>query len=290
MSGVNTNFAASAAPYHHVLAADRREPRERTDQPVWRGSYDADDDRAQVVLPFAGRPRHQVFTFISWFVLGLKELANETKLAGKAHQLTHNAIAVAETLLRRCTDYETGRCTPSIETIMEKTRFSRPTVIHLLAQLRKLAGIDWVRRTVRTGRTSPAVEQTSNAYFINFEELPRRLLMYLRQKLDGVFDFDALPRQKGSPPLPAWKDRQTARLVARVVSGSFAGGKTLAQELADRARQISAASPTDRARVLWPDDPEAQRFFEESTTARPTTSASSDSRLQWGTYQEIQKE
>lgn len=246
---------------------DRRfAPRERTEQPVWRGSYDVDDPRAQVAFPFEGRKRSEMYTFISWFVIGLKTYKNETKKPGRSHTITNNMIDVAETLMRRCTDPKTGICCPSIETIMEKTGFARPTVISLLAKLRKYVGIDWVRRTVRTDEPSlrggQIVAQTSNAYFLDLAKLPLRLSMYLRQKLKGMFDFDRLPQHKGSPLLPSFRERRAGRLVAKATGGSWAGGsKPSTMRRQHQARISAARTPIERARAMWPDDPEAQRFY-----------------------------
>jgi hypothetical protein len=259
-----------------------------TEHRVWRGSYDENDKRAQVFMPFTGRD--PALKFIDHFILGMKKLANEKKIRGRAHAITHNMIAVAEAMLRTCTDFSTGRCTPAIETIMEKTRFARPTVIKLLKRLRELVGFDWVRRTVRTGKVVPAVEQTSNAYFIDLARVPRELFGYLRQKLHGVIDLDAAPRHQGSPKLPPFKERLAAKFVKQVTSRFSTSRKGLRGELRSRAEQISSASPAEEARRRWPDDPEAQRFYEESMRSRRGQDASSGSELQSPLKGEKQKE
>ncbi|MBU1605763.1 MAG: helix-turn-helix domain-containing protein [Alphaproteobacteria bacterium] len=253
----------TATSFANVL--DRRyAPRQRTDQPVWRGSYDENDPRAQVAFPFKGRKRAEIFKFISEFILAVRTYANETKIYGKPHTITNNMIDVAETLLRRCTDYETGQCSPSIETIMAKTGFARPTTISLLAKLREHLGIDWVRRTVRIDRPEAnggqVVAQTSNAYLIDFAKLPSRLKMHLRQKLKGLFDFDRLPKFKGSPLLPPFWQRAIGRQVRQASSASWAAHRNPDLDRRDLHTRWSAArSPEERAEILHPDDPEAQR-------------------------------
>ncbi len=278
----------TTASYANVLNR-RFGPREPTDQPVWRGSFDENDPRAQVSFPFQGRSKKDVFSFISWFILGARAFAKETKKYGSAHTITNNMIDVAETLLRRCTDYDSGRCTPSIETIMEKTGFSRPTTIALLAKLRQHLGIDWVRRTVRVdhpeARSGQRVAQTSNAYLIDFERMPSRLRMYLRQRLKGVFDFDRLPAFKGSPILPPYWQRKLGRLVSKQRSSWQRSPQDapvdreaqLREWSALEARLAHASTPQEQAAILFPDDPERQCWHvaEITAIAKPSEVSSS---------------
>ena len=234
-----------------------------TEHRVWRGSYDETDQRAQVIMPIGGEQK-ATLAFIDAYLLALEKWANETKVAGRRHRLSQNAIAVARTLLRRCTDFTTGRCTPCIATIMEKTRLAKPTVIALLARLREFGLLDWVRRTVRTGNApgeGPPVRQTSNAYFIDLARLPKQITLFLKQRLRGILDLDAAPRFKGSPPLPPFPERMLQKLTRKAFAGSTSERRaeraraTLAQRLA------ATSDPAARAQLMWPGDQAAQREF-----------------------------
>jgi hypothetical protein len=246
-----------------------------SDQRIWRGSYDENDSRAQVAMPTGGDTK-SALTFIDVYVLGLKKWANESKQRGRAHSITHNMIAVAETLLRRCTDFKTGRCTPCIETIMGKTGFARPTVISHLAKLRDQGMLDWVRRTVRTtGGEGPRIAQTSNAYFVDLQRLPKPVLLFLRQKLRGIIDLDAQPRMAGSPLLPPFHERMAQKLVKHAVA-ALCSDRRGDRKRAARARQIRATSdPHARAQLLWPHSPEMQEEWLAAVTNREAPSASS---------------
>lgn len=248
-----------------------------TDQRVWRGSYDENDKRAQVAMPMNG-DTSAALNFIDVYILALKKWANEIKKSGRAHSITHNMIAVAEALLRRCTDFKSGRCTPRIDTIMEKTGFARPTVISLLAKLRDHGLLDWVRRTVRkTGSEGPRIAQTSNAYFVDLQRLPKQVSLFLRQKLRGIIDLDAQPRMKDSPILPPFKERLAQKLVKSAVA-ALCGDKRADRDRAARARQIRATSDlAAQAALMWPHSPETQEGWLAVQAEPYGQSASSDS-------------
>lgn len=250
-----------------VLAA-----RTGTGQPVWRKSYDEEDARAQVTWPMDGGQK-QALRFIDCFVRTMKQYAQLTKADGRAHGMTQNAIWVAEVLLRRCTDFATGRCTPCLETIMRLTGFARPTVVRLLASLRGFGFLDWVRRTVRTGNRpgeGPQVRQTSNAYFVDFTRLPRGAYQTLKAMLGKTVNIDRAPRHAGSGPVPDRVQRLTTRL-AKSLTGRQESG------FAARARAIDGTTLDRRAERMWPGDAEAQAFFNEAMGVR---SASSDTSLE----------
>ncbi len=248
-----------------------------TEHRVWRGSFDENDDRAQVKMP-VGSDQRGTLAFIDVYILALKKWANECKQRGRAHSISHNMIAVAEVLMRRCTDFKDGRCTPQIATIMEMTGFAKPTVISLLARLREHKLLNWIRRTVRTGEERRPVQQTSNAYFIDMDSLPKQITGFLRQKLRGVIDLDKLPRFKGSPPLPPFKERIMQKLVRRV-TGAMTEDRRQDTERRRLASRIAATSdPAAKARLMWPDDPAAQQeYINASTSASIEPRASSGS-------------
>lgn len=265
----------TAVTFGNVLA------RKGTDEPerVWRCSFDEGDPRSQVAMPVGKETKHTL-AFIDYFVRALKRWANETKKKGRSHEISQNAIYVAEQLLRQCTDFKTGRCTPCIETIMEKTRFARPTVVRLLALLREHKFLNWVRRTVKTGNApgeGPQVKQTSNAYFIDLKALPAEVSRYLKQMLKGAIDLDAMPSWTGSGPVPPRALRLAGRLAARL----SIGGRSVSADLADRSRQISSAAHGHEAEARWPDDPDAQQFFNEAMGIPSRGSASSERSLEF---------
>lgn len=241
-----------------------------TGQPVWRKSYDEEDKRAKVGWPMNGEKK-QALRFIDCFIRTMKQYAQLTKADGRSHGMTQNAIWVAEVLLRRCTDFSTGRCTPCLETIQRLTGFARPTIVRLLATLRNFGFLDWVRRTARTGNKpgeGPQVRQTSNAYFVDFTRLPRNAYQALKALLGDTLDLDRAPRHAGSGPVPNRVQRLTARL-----RDSLTGRQD--QGFASRARQIDGTTLDNRAARMWPGDVEAQAFFNEAMGVKSASSGSS---------------
>ena len=127
--------------------------RRRTFQPVRRNSYDVHDARAKVFRPIAGGEVASALRWRDKLVQTAQEYDDHHKEHGsRLGPIGDTGIRVLHTLLTRCCDFKTGRCEPSIETLMRYTRYARATVVHALARLRKHGFLDWVRRTRKTER------------------------------------------------------------------------------------------------------------------------------------------
>jgi hypothetical protein len=221
----------------------------RTEQPCWRRSYDVDDPRAQVSRPIGDGTEAGALAFIDSFILTMKQWARLTKKRGKPHELSHNMVEIAETLLRRCTSFKTGECRPCLGTIMKLTGFARPTVVRALAKLRQLGFLDWVRRTVKTGNRpgeGPTVLQTSNAYFFDVTKLPMEALRGLRQLLGRQgHQVAEVPRQ-GSGPVPPKPKRTIRKLVLSAIGSAVQPYRPLSDAEITR-RQAEMRAEWERA-------------------------------------------
>lgn len=80
-----------------------------TDQPVWRGSFDIHDARAQVGRRFGNGTAKQANRVIDAIVETANDWAEEIKVEGKAHELTQNVIKTLTKTLRKCMAERTGR-------------------------------------------------------------------------------------------------------------------------------------------------------------------------------------
>lgn len=237
-----------------------------TEQPVWRGSVDVDDPRAQVARPIGDGTKDGAVRFIRSYIEAMKDYAEHIRAPGKAHEITANTIKLVERVLWKCTDWKTGRCEVTLERVMEVTNFSRPTVVRLLSVARRWRFIDWVRRTVKTGNApgdGPRVAQTANAYFFEVSRLPVEAYRRLKQLLGPKALPKEYPERTGSGPVPRKFARKAMRLVrnlARPFSQSLLAGP---KEIAERDRLLESLPLSAWAAVIHPNDPAAQRLFNE---------------------------
>lgn len=230
-----------------------------TGQPVRSESLDVDDPRAQVFRPIQGG-----HAFVDKYLDAFTEWANQIKQAGATHELSQNTRRVLEVTLRHCADYKTGICEPCLDTIMRLTRFARATVVRALAILKRHKWLSWVRRTERTGippGEGPQVRQVSNAYFLDLAALPRRVQMALKAKLRPKGVVLEIAREAR---MPIFRGRYSRR----------ARGKR-----ADLAAALAAAPLSRRAAILYPDDPEMQRDYNEMLFGSDDQGASSGTSL-----------
>ena len=259
------------------IGASFKIPFRHTDQPVWRGSYDVDDQRAQVVRPIGNGTQKGALDFIETLIEGMERWALETREPVRGHRLTANMIWLMKRLLRRCTDFETGRCEPTIETIQRLSGFSRPTVIRLLARARTFGFVEWVRRTVCTGNKpgdGPMVAQTSNAYFFEVTKMPVEVQRFLKQKLPAEC-VPEHPARHGSGRVPG-KFQRKARQLLRGLTGAFSSprkGHGPAEMKAMDAR-LAAAPPCEWPAIVFPNDPDAQAEYALVLGLAPAPSAS----------------
>jgi len=233
----------------------------RTEQPVWRGSLDVDDPRAKVERPLGDGTPEGAKEFIRAWIIALRDYAEHTRQPGKAHELTANLVKLIEAIMWRCLDRITGACEITLERIMEVTKFSRPTVVRLLAKARASGFIDWVRRTEKTENApgeGPRVKQTANAYFFEVTRLPVEAYRKIRQRLAKCPPKE-YPERRGSGPVPNRMARAAGKLV-RGLTGAWRGRNgAIMAERRDKADLLSNSTPEEQAALLYPDDLDSQR-------------------------------
>lgn len=250
--------------------------RRRTFQPVRRNSYDVHDARAKVFRPIAGGEVASALRWRDKLVQTAQEYDDHHKEHGsRLGPIGDTGIRVLHTLLTRCCDFKTGRCEPSIETLMRYTRYARATVVHALARLRKHGFLDWVRRTRKTENErgeGPQVAQETNAYFFELTRLPGRVFKRFKQLLGGRAAAQAeRQRQKDEA-------RREAELAATPLSrlGTALAGETDSElaalldrlgeaiEARDRAKaQASAPSASSASSVSEQNPPSASKIKKE---------------------------
>ncbi|HZU64948.1 MAG TPA: hypothetical protein VFF98_14780, partial [Novosphingobium sp.] len=289
--GLRGSTAASAVSYRH------------TDQPVWRGSFDVCDLRAQVGRLFGDGSTQQGHAVITAIVETAIAWADKVKEEGKAHQLTTNVIKTLERTLRSFMDFRTGACEASYDLISKAAYFGRITVIRHMKILRDLKWFDWVRRTEPTGngpKEGPRVKQAANAYFFEISRLPVAAQIHLRQilKRRGI-RLDEHPERQGSGPVPNRIQRLASR-VSQALSGARGSRRSPAEKAAliDEAAFVRAEMaffgdiPTDRwAALRHPQDPAAQAAYNArlgiDLCATASTGSSPESPLQNGKDKEF---
>ncbi len=172
----------------------------RTFQPVRRSSFDVSDRRAQVFRPIAGGGVAAGLKWKDKLVQTAQEFDDTNKEFGaRLGPIGDSGVRVLDTLLTRCCDFKTGRCEPSIDTIMRYTRYARATVVNALARLKRHGFIDWVRRTRRIDNErgeGPQVAQETNAYFFELTKLPGRVYERFKQLLGGRAAIKEAQRRK----------------------------------------------------------------------------------------------
>ena len=231
-----------AALYHRQDQSFRREAKPRRD------SFDINDPRAQVFRPI----RHGVH-FVDALLKVFDEWDDLTKRHGKRHALGQNCRKVLRALFW-CCDFKKGTCEPSIDALMAKTRFARPTVVRALKLLWAHGFIDWIRRTVKTNNApgeGPQVKQTSNAYFFDTKRLPGRCqkrLSELLRKAGKLFKPEDYPRPARYVGL---QERRANEIRDRSAYDRAVKRNALAR----------ATSDEERAKALYPNDCAAQRAW-----------------------------
>lgn len=138
----------------------------RIHQPVRRNSYHRGEREQRLWRPI-DRKR------IGATLRAAEQFDRTHKQAGKRNgPLGHIGLEVLRQLYR-IADYRSGRCEPSIDTLMRALRRSRDAVVKALARLRCHGFLNWIRRTEPTGiedGSGPRVRQIPNAYWFS---LPR---------------------------------------------------------------------------------------------------------------------
>ena len=222
---------------------------------MWRKSYDVEDRRAQVstiywdVVP----DNKNALRFFDTFERAIAQYSSMRREPGKPSPIGGNHLTVIRAL-RSFFDFKTGRCDPALDTIAKRCHpsLSRRTVIRCLDDLRQYCGIDWVRRTVRTGNSpgeGPQREQTSNSYFINLANMPIEILRTLRHKLGDRLREGARKVLAGSGPVPRLADK--ASTLINQLGRAFAG--PMRTEGAER-RALAAMTEDQRLAHMYRDD------------------------------------
>ena len=237
-----------------------------------RDSFDIDDPRAQVFRPI----EHGV-QFVDAMLEVFDEWDDLTKRKGQRHGMGQNCRKVLRALFW-CCDFKRGTCEPSLDALMAKTHFARPTVVRALKLLWANGFIDFIRRTARTGNApgeGPPVKQVSNAYFFDTARLPARCLARLKEKLRRKgkrFEPTAYPAPSRYQGLQQ-RRRDTIR------------DQVAYDRAVKRNAYLAAGTDEERAALLYPGDLDAQR-----THIAMAKGASSVSSLNPPLNRSIQKE
>lgn len=229
---------------------------------AWRRSYDVEDARAQVATIYwePTAKNENALNFFDVFTKTVVHYSDHIRRAGKQLPISMNAKAVLEALLS-VMDGKTGRCDPCLDTIAQRSRLSRRTVVRQLEALRAEKIVNWVRRTVKTGNAKgagPQRQQTSNAYFIDMMNLPIEIVRTLRQKLGSKLRETAKVFH-GSGKVPNRMAIQVERLRKSLVGALKAPG---AMKRTERSH-LASARPADVAAHVYRNDPDALRQHEE---------------------------
>lgn len=268
-------FRPGASPRGRFMGGAAMPKPHVSNQPVWRNSYDVNDKRADPARKILDGTVKAGRLFVEKWLETAFEWANHTRKDGEVHQLTGNAIKLMRDVMTAFLKFEDGRCEVTLESIMRATRFSRPTVVRLLARLRALGWIDWIRRTEKTGNKpgeGPQIKQAANAYFFEVSRLPIEAQRRLRQKLKQ-HEVKTHPDRVGSGPVPGLMQRKVSAL-ARGLTGLFKPRGPGPAEMADMDQRLEAAQPHERAAILYPNDPDAQAEYNALIAASLSRSAS----------------
>lgn len=238
----------------------------RTDKPIWRASFDIDDDRSKVGRPFGdGSPRQgrQVInairdTLLAW----VKKERVVPDQEGKPYRLRWDLGRTLEAALS-FTNFATGECIATYEMIAKAAGCCRMTAIRHMAILRKFNWIDWVRRSQPEG-------QAPNGYLFEISRLPFWAQLHLRQILHrkGV-TLQSHPERKGSGPVPNRAQRLAERLAKGFsntmdrITGSRRRDAQMAEAAFIRAEMehFGDISSSQWAAIRHPDDPAAQEAY-----------------------------
>lgn len=241
--------------------------------PTWRNSYDINDPRAQVSTVHweVTADKRDAFAFFDVFKKSVWDYSAHIRGKGKQMPICANAERVLRALIGFM-DFKTGRCDPTLDSIAAASKLSRRTVVRQLQVLRERCGIEWVRRTVRTGNApgyGPQRKQTSNSYFIDLAKVPVEIMRALRQKLGDRLK-EARARRPGSGSVPN-------RMMSKIAGLAYSVAGALGAQSAGIAERRRLAGATDQERFthMYRDDPEGLR--EHRAMLRSGESASAKS-------------
>lgn len=180
-------FGDIAARMAREIAPSHAKCNRRTEQPVWRDSFDQDDPQASALWrPIGDGTRQGGRRWVRRYLQVAKEWDRFTKGRGdREGKLGYRGLYLLELLLDKA-DYVTGALFPSYETMMDWTGWTRETVAATLKRLRECKFLAWIRRTEKTGNQGlrgPQVRQISNAYGFELRSLPKRAYARLMQLL-----------------------------------------------------------------------------------------------------------
>lgn len=253
------------SPFRRALGKYRT-----TGQPVHRGSYDANDKRAQIA-----RPINALFAK-AWMVT-MRKWARLKRRPGRAHDLTLNMIEIAQAIFSAM-HYASGRCEITLDEIMKRADLSRATIVKGLRRLNDFGFIDWVRRTEPTGNKpgeGPMVKQAPNAYFFEVSRLPTEARLEFRQfmKKAGA-PVREHPERKGSGLVPT----RTQRLIGgitRIVQGKTRSDRLASPDtMAALDARLNAAPIEEWPEIVFPGDHAAQKEYAQALGLSSWQSAS----------------
>lgn len=207
------------------MAGGRRGPKpvgtRRTGQPVRRHSYYAHDKRSTALWRPLGDNRSA--RRLIGARLKAAEWYNERNKQPGDRQGPIGDVGLR--LLRelyRIVDFKTGRLEPAIDTLCERVKRARSTVVKYLAKLKEHGFLDWVRRsepTVNEGQAGPQIRQISNAYGFS---LPRTAAAWVAKILGGgpTPDDELARREEDRRQVEAMLDQAGTDEVVDFVAGN----------------------------------------------------------------------
>lgn len=145
-----------------------REPAKvrRTYEPVRRNSFDAKDRRASALWGPIAPDARSARRLIAARLKAAEHYNERNKQAGDRQGPIGDVGIRLLRELYRIVDYRTGRLDPAIDTLCDRVKRARATVVKYLAKLREHGFLNWVRRTEPTDNegAGPQVRQITNAY------------------------------------------------------------------------------------------------------------------------------
>lgn len=144
--------------------------------------------------------------------------------------------------LYRIVDFKTGRLEPAIDTLCQRIRRSRATLVKYLGKLREHGFLDWVRRSEPTGNqgAGPQVRQITNAYGFG---LPAAAADWVNRRIGNGPPPDCEVARRDSDSREVETMLRTASLVENArFHASGTGSDDVLARMAAKIAEISASS------------------------------------------------
>lgn len=144
----------------------------RSYQPVRRNSYYRTDPRSERLWRRLGADNREARRIIAARLKAAEHYNERNKAAGDREGPLGDIGVRLLRELYRIVDYKTGRLEPAIDTLCQRVKRARATVVKYLGRLKEHGFLDWVRRSEPTENdgAGPQVRQIPNAYGFGLPE------------------------------------------------------------------------------------------------------------------------